>query len=203
MLCHPALCGAVLSCAVMCWWVPGSQGTHHRHMAPAKFGPAAVPADCSRGSARLLCRAGGLEGWQEEAVPAQGEGEGGCRERARARAIPTAGTRRLHAAFVPFRFGWGCRGTNGLCLQPIRVCHTAAVPSDYVLLLLLLLPLLPEQANGAITEVEPLCVLDFYVHESHQRQGVGKALFEVLHCPALQWACCSTSGGTGQDEALD
>jgi GNAT superfamily N-acetyltransferase len=35
------------------------------------------------------------------------------------------------------------------------------------------------QANGAIVEVEPLCVLDFYVHESHQRQGVGKALFEV------------------------
>jgi GNAT superfamily N-acetyltransferase len=35
------------------------------------------------------------------------------------------------------------------------------------------------QANGAIVEVEPLCVLDFYVHESCQRQGVGKALFEV------------------------
>jgi GNAT superfamily N-acetyltransferase len=28
-------------------------------------------------------------------------------------------------------------------------------------------------------EVEPLCVLDFYVHEAYQRQGVGKALFEV------------------------
>jgi GNAT superfamily N-acetyltransferase len=35
------------------------------------------------------------------------------------------------------------------------------------------------QANGAIAEIEPLCVLDFYVHEQYQRQGVGKTLFEV------------------------
>lgn len=35
------------------------------------------------------------------------------------------------------------------------------------------------QANGAIVEIEPLCVLDFYVYEEYQRQGVGKALFEV------------------------
>lgn len=39
------------------------------------------------------------------------------------------------------------------------------------------------QANGVIVEVEPLCVLDFYVHESYQRQGVGKALFEVKQLP--------------------
>lgn len=38
------------------------------------------------------------------------------------------------------------------------------------------------QANGAIVEVEPLCVLDFYVAEEHQRQGLGKALFEVSTC---------------------
>jgi GNAT superfamily N-acetyltransferase len=35
------------------------------------------------------------------------------------------------------------------------------------------------QANGTIAEIEPLCVLDFYVHEQYQRKGVGKALFEV------------------------
>lgn len=35
------------------------------------------------------------------------------------------------------------------------------------------------QSNGSIVEIEPLCVLDFYVHEDHQRQGVGRALFEV------------------------
>ncbi|KAG2434622.1 hypothetical protein HXX76_007517 [Chlamydomonas incerta] len=29
-----------------------------------------------------------------------------------------------------------------------------------------------------LREIEPICVLDFYVHESCQRQGVGKALFE-------------------------
>lgn len=40
------------------------------------------------------------------------------------------------------------------------------------------------QADGTIAEIEPLCVLDFYVHESCQRQGVGRALFEVLICGA-------------------
>lgn len=35
------------------------------------------------------------------------------------------------------------------------------------------------QANGVIHEIEPICVLDFYVHESCQRNGVGKAIFEV------------------------
>jgi GNAT superfamily N-acetyltransferase len=40
------------------------------------------------------------------------------------------------------------------------------------------------QANGAIAEIEPLCVLDFYVHEHCQRQGVGKALFEVRDAAA-------------------
>jgi GNAT superfamily N-acetyltransferase len=31
--------------------------------------------------------------------------------------------------------------------------------------------------SGAVKEIEPLCCLDFYVHESLQRQGVGKRLF--------------------------
>ena len=29
-------------------------------------------------------------------------------------------------------------------------------------------------------EVEPLCLLDFYVHESMQRTGCGKKLFEGM-----------------------
>ena len=29
-------------------------------------------------------------------------------------------------------------------------------------------------------EMEPLCVLDFYVHESHQRMGYGKKLFAFM-----------------------
>lgn len=29
-------------------------------------------------------------------------------------------------------------------------------------------------------EVNPLCVLDFYVHESRQRTGCGKRLFEHM-----------------------
>lgn len=29
-------------------------------------------------------------------------------------------------------------------------------------------------------EVEPLCLLDFYIHESKQRSGCGKKLFEAM-----------------------
>ena len=34
--------------------------------------------------------------------------------------------------------------------------------------------------QGRCHEIAPLCVLDFYVHESVQRKGVGKALFEKM-----------------------
>ena len=34
--------------------------------------------------------------------------------------------------------------------------------------------------GGDIKEIKPLCVLDFYVHESIQRGGHGKALFELM-----------------------
>ena len=34
--------------------------------------------------------------------------------------------------------------------------------------------------HGNQTEMEPLCVLDFYVHESCQRRGCGKQLFETM-----------------------
>ena len=33
--------------------------------------------------------------------------------------------------------------------------------------------------TGAFCEIEPICVLDFYVNEEYQRQGLGKQLFEV------------------------
>ena len=37
------------------------------------------------------------------------------------------------------------------------------------------------------TQIEPLCVLDFYIHESCQRQGIGKLLFEyMLQCEKIQ-----------------
>ncbi|KAM3139727.1 hypothetical protein pb186bvf_008185 [Paramecium bursaria] len=34
--------------------------------------------------------------------------------------------------------------------------------------------------NGNIKELQPICVLDFYVHESVQRGGIGKILFEEM-----------------------
>jgi alpha-tubulin N-acetyltransferase 1 len=34
--------------------------------------------------------------------------------------------------------------------------------------------------TGKVKEIKPLCVLDFYVHESMQRVGVGKILFEKM-----------------------
>eukprot|EP01062_Namystynia_karyoxenos_P025572 TRINITY_DN20090_c0_g1_i1.p1 TRINITY_DN20090_c0_g1~~TRINITY_DN20090_c0_g1_i1.p1 ORF type:complete len:354 (+),score=88.73 TRINITY_DN20090_c0_g1_i1:85-1146(+) len=36
--------------------------------------------------------------------------------------------------------------------------------------------------GGQLAELEPLCVLDFYVHESCQRAGVGKAIFDHMLC---------------------
>jgi GNAT superfamily N-acetyltransferase len=35
-------------------------------------------------------------------------------------------------------------------------------------------------AAGAHHEMQALCVLDFYVHESKQRMGCGKALYEYM-----------------------
>jgi len=34
--------------------------------------------------------------------------------------------------------------------------------------------------SGVISGIKPLCVLDFYVHESVQRLGIGKELFEKM-----------------------
>ncbi|CAD8181919.1 unnamed protein product [Paramecium octaurelia] len=40
--------------------------------------------------------------------------------------------------------------------------------------------------NGLVREIQPLCVLDFYVHESMQRRGIGKELFEeMLRCEII------------------
>ena len=35
-------------------------------------------------------------------------------------------------------------------------------------------------SNGQVHERTPLCVLDFYVHESKQRLGFGKRLFDTM-----------------------
>ncbi|EFJ48571.1 hypothetical protein VOLCADRAFT_90683 [Volvox carteri f. nagariensis] len=41
-----------------------------------------------------------------------------------------------------------------------------------------------------LVEIEPVCVLDFYVHESCQRKGIGKALFEhFLNADGCDPAC--------------
>lgn len=39
---------------------------------------------------------------------------------------------------------------------------------------------LSSQDRGVQHEVEPMCVLDFYVHESRQRSGCGKKLYEAM-----------------------
>ena len=43
-------------------------------------------------------------------------------------------------------------------------------------------------------ELSPLCVLDFYVHESCQRTGRGKALFEHMLQVVLSPLSCLTRG---------
>ena len=37
-----------------------------------------------------------------------------------------------------------------------------------------------QDSGGRLHEVEPVCILDFYVHESQQRKGYGKDLFEEV-----------------------
>jgi alpha-tubulin N-acetyltransferase 1 len=43
-----------------------------------------------------------------------------------------------------------------------------------------------QKKSGHLAEMDTFCVLDFYVHESCQRYGIGRQLFdrmiEVLHC---------------------
>lgn len=39
------------------------------------------------------------------------------------------------------------------------------------------------QEGGPFIQIQPVCVLDFYVHEDYQRQGVGFQLFEVWCYP--------------------
>ncbi|KAA3670828.1 alpha-tubulin N-acetyltransferase 1, partial [Paragonimus westermani] len=34
--------------------------------------------------------------------------------------------------------------------------------------------------QGVCTELEPLCILDFYIHDSMQRRGYGKKLFDHM-----------------------
>lgn len=46
-------------------------------------------------------------------------------------------------------------------------------------------------AAGAHHEMQPLCVLDFYVHESKQRVGCGKALYE--HMLRVSVSACSST----------
>jgi len=47
-----------------------------------------------------------------------------------------------------------------------------------------------DHATGKMNEINPVCVLDFYVHESVQRGGIGKQLFEeMLRRERLDPAC--------------
>ncbi|KAA6428708.1 MAG: alpha-tubulin N-acetyltransferase isoform X8 [Trebouxia sp. A1-2] len=46
--------------------------------------------------------------------------------------------------------------------------------------------------TGAFCEIEPVCVLDFYVNEDYQRQGLGKHLFE--HCLAAERQTAASVG---------
>ena len=49
-----------------------------------------------------------------------------------------------------------------------------------------------QDPQGVQRELEPLCVLDFYIHESRQRLGLGRRLFETMLRVSLElveWAC--------------
>lgn len=51
--------------------------------------------------------------------------------------------------------------------------------------------------DGQHYQVSPPCILDFYVHESRQRSGLGKQLFEhMLRVSIYLYICVFTLGTT-------
>ena len=67
--------------------------------------------------------------------------------------------------------------TERLRANPGHVCFFAAKSDACLGFIKLGVKKLFVHALGSMREIEPLCVLDFYVHERCQRQGVGLALF--------------------------
>jgi GNAT superfamily N-acetyltransferase len=59
------------------------------------------------------------------------------------------------------------------------------------------------QEGGALVEMAPLCVLDFYVHESCQRSGVGKELLEVRRRGRARESGLGRKPGAGKSEGLE
>ena len=68
------------------------------------------------------------------------------------------GTKKLFVRRVRVRSGSGAR---------IPLSHTSLSLHTF------------QAESHELHEIDALCVLDFYVHESTQRQGIGKLLFEV------------------------
>lgn len=54
-----------------------------------------------------------------------------------------------------------------------------------------------QDSAGVLHEVDPVCVLDFYVHESKQRSGCGRILFEAM---LKVWLCVRVPTDTGGGE---
>jgi alpha-tubulin N-acetyltransferase 1 len=56
------------------------------------------------------------------------------------------------------------------------------VKSCFVLLMLRVCPVsfVGMQDTGSLKQTRPLCVLDFYVHESCQRSGIGRTLIAAM-----------------------
>ena len=53
---------------------------------------------------------------------------------------------------------------------------------------LIVVTIFAQAESPELHEIDALCVLDFYVHESCQRQGIGKLLFEVSDGAVI--CCC-------------
>lgn len=66
-------------------------------------------------------------------------------------------------------------------IKMVNSNHILYIKSDYNKILVILKigvkNLFIRNSQGNIFEISPLCVLDFYVHESIQRMGIGKVNF--------------------------
>ena len=97
----------------------------------------------------------------------------------------------LHSVHVVLQWkGGSCRNPKGWIQEtlpkcewhiPITLWMRAMIQTNHMNWYILA-PLwsFTQDPSGVPHEVEPLCVLDFYVHESRQRSGCGRKLFEAM-----------------------
>lgn len=100
-----------------------------------------------------------------------------CQQRARGSCWAASGSR--HKCQTALSLLLQAAGGQGcLCTCPCRLSLLGGLKVGRKKLFI-------RSETGAYKELQPLCVLDFYVADSYQRMGLGKHIFEVSTCSSL------------------